>query len=353
MDEYTFGMEEIAPAFIDITKVEISIDGRTTWTTIPKNGTIHIKEGKTPQYRVTATNTGGVKAELTYIGLYDYDVGGTGTPILEAYNPKSMNVGTAPGATRQIDLDFGMCSPQPTFCPVERNHVYKILTCHETGTEDDTFSFTIAEPAYLDISIVGISPPPPIQQGYPVGILVKVTNTGDRPRTGLLTMRRQDYGGEWSGWITINAFDLTGGGDIVTPTDFNMPNKWIKFEFKTSDDPAIGEIVPITIYEALEGAFKDASLKICGAIKCEENIKRGATVSFQPSDKTPTVTVRNTGGVAQKLTIKTYDITDGGEVLLSTVETVDPVSPDAEVTVELPAFSYPGDTKHYKLTVEP
>lgn len=359
MDEYAVNMSELAPAFIDITKVELSTDGGTTWTEISENGTVYVKEGTVPQYRVTVKNTGDVASDITYVGLYDYGEGGTETPDLEAYN-SNYDFQLDPGAETTVTLDYGMCSPQPTFCPVERGHVYKIISAHATNVGDDTFTFTIAEPAFMDISILSISPEPPIPQGNSASISVKVTNTGDTLGALWLRKRRKDYGGDWSEWETIKlGLGIPAGDECVATIEFNMPNRRVDFEFESAQNSSYSprdDLEAVTIYEALEGAFKDGSLQICDSSKCEVGIPRGGTVEFMPTSKTPTITVKNTGGVAQKLTITLYDITDGepGTVVSGyPVETPDPVDPGAEVTLELPAFSYPGGTRHYKLKVEP
>jgi len=133
------------PAFIDITKVEISTDGGTTWMEISEGGTVYAEEGTIPQYRVTVKNTGDAASDVTYVGLYDCGEGGEETPYLEAFN-SNYDFQLDPGAETTLILDYGRCTPQPTLCPVERDHVYKIISVHAKNVEDDVFTFTITEP---------------------------------------------------------------------------------------------------------------------------------------------------------------------------------------------------------------
>jgi len=344
MDEYAVNMSELAPAFIDITKVEISIDDGVTWTGIPEGGTVYVKEGTVPLYRVTVKNTGDVQAGTQGRVIWE--------DVTDNYREGDETVpDMAAGEERTV-------THTPTRA-VQRGHNYKIFTWDESG-EHDNFTFTIAEPAFMDISILSISPEPPIPQGNSASISVKVTNTGDTLGALWLRKRRKDYGGDWSEWETIKlGLGIPAGDECVATIEFNMPNRRVDFEFESAQNSSYSprdDLETVTIYEALEGAFKDGSLQICDSSKCEVGIPRGGTVEFMPTSKTPTITVKNTGGVAQKLTITLYDITDGepGTVVSGyPVETPDPVDPGAEVTLELPAFSYLGGTKRYKFTVEP
>ena len=142
----------MAPAFIDIIKVEISIAGGVTWREISEDGTIYIKDGTIAQHRVTVKNTGEQRSEFTYIGLYGMD----GGLSLKAFNLNYKEQQLEPGATLTSILDWGMCSPQPTFCPVERGHQYQIVTTCTTNKIDDSFYFTIAEPVDITSMLIAL-----------------------------------------------------------------------------------------------------------------------------------------------------------------------------------------------------
>jgi len=370
-------MEEVVPAYIDIQKVEVSIDGLAldsvdkVWTVITtetEDATVYIKKGTVPDYRVTVKNTGGVD-----FAVADYTWGAsivlkhhTDTTVLSEGDISLTDIAAGASETYTFSQTTG----------VVRGDTYKISTYADKT--HDTFSFTIAEPAFIDITGLQYHNPeifdpasgepieifPPFEEDLPIMVRVNMKNIGDYPPIGVhwigswVYIRYKVHGGSWIPWIkasSITPFHAGSTNDWLFYGDtslFSMPNHSIDIEARTAkiEDPTdYWDEYATTIYESIEGIFT-GTITVDGT-----EVAREGTIKKQPTSKTVVGTIKNTSGETKKLTITLVEIdpvTDEETIIAGPTETATAVAPDATLEVEA-TFSYPGGDKKYGFRVDP